>query len=237
MRHERAHVLHDGSAFAKTYHQPPIEQMRIVTTFAIMALLGTATACTDDDPIAGGMASASASITDDASSQSALRSGGGASDQVAADGHFSGSFTGNAEVAISTDGEMWVDLGNPAQVTVALQSNGEETTIHSRTAIQPGTYTRVRLTLSSARADVDAGATLGGVSFTGAVSINVGGADQRVVIEKQVQPFTVQANTHARILFDLNSEGWIHQGSAEEGSAEDQEVQDSTDARTEVEPE
>jgi hypothetical protein len=213
--------------------------MRLIATFALAALLGTTAACTDDDPIAGDMASASATLSDDASTQSALRDEAAAyrapAEGTAADGHYSGTFHGSAQVAISTDGGTWVDLGSPAQVAVALQSSGGETTVHSRTAIAPGTYTRVRLTLTGGRADLDGGAMLGGISFGSAVSIQVGGADQRVVIEKQVQPFTVEADSHARIFFDLNSEAWIHQNSAEEESVDDQEVEDSTTARREVE--
>lgn len=208
--------------------------MRSTTTFALLALLGAATACTDDDPVEGGTASVSATITDDASSPSAFQAGDGTTMYAQADGHFSGSLSSDARVAISTDGESWVDLGSPSQVTVALQSSGQETTVHNRAAVAAGTYTRVRLTLSNARAELDAGAVLGGISFTSAVSIRVGGADQQVVIEKQVEPFTIHADTHARITFDLNSEGWVDEQAAEEESVEDQEVQESTTARREV---
>lgn len=210
--------------------------MRYKTTFALLALLGAATACSDNDPVEGGTASASAVITDDASSQSAMR-GEDAAAYRTSSGHFSGNFRGGAQVAISADGQTWVNLGSPSQVTVALQSSGSETTVHSRSAISAGTYTRVRLTLSGARADVNAGATLGGVSFGSALSILVGGSDQQVVIEKQVEPFTVSADSHARIIFDLNSEAWINQGNAEDESVDDQEVDDSTTARREVEKE
>lgn len=202
--------------------------MRFTTTFALVALLGATTACTDDDPVAGGTASASATITDDASSSSALQGDDGAALRALADGHFSGGLSSNAQVAISADGETWVDLGSPAPVTVALQSNGNETTVHSRAAIQPGTYTRVRLTLTEARADIDAGAMLGGISFTSAVSIAVGGADQSVVIEKQVAPFTVESDSHVLIRFDMNSEQWVDEETADDESVEDERVREST---------
>lgn len=211
--------------------------MRFTTIFALVALLGTAAACTDTDPIDGGTASVSATITDDASSQAALQGESATPMQVQADGQFSGRFSSAARAAISTDGETWVDLGSPSQVTVALQSSHQQATVHNRTAVATGTYTRVRLTLTNARAELDAGAMLGGISFASAVSIRVGGADQQVVIEKQVEPFTIRANTHARIQFDLNSEGWVNQQAADHESAEDPEVQESTTAHRELDGE
>ena len=189
----------------------------------------------DTDPVGTALGSASAVITDDATSQGALRSHEGAPYRAAAAGTFSGSFTSEAQVEISMDGSTWVDLGSPSQVSVMLQSSGGESTVHSNASVPVGTYTHARLRLSGGQASVDAGAVLGGVSFTGAVDIQVGGTDQEVVIEKQVQPFTLTADTQARIIFDLNSEAWVDEENADDQSADDEEVEDSATAHREVE--
>lgn len=204
--------------------------MRYATVLAAVALTGLATACTDNDPIEGGMASATAVITDDASSS--LRSDAGLANQSA--GTYAGTFTGDAQVSIGAEGEAWVDLGSPTPATVELQSTRDETTVHAGAMIPAGLYTRVRLILTGAEATVGAGAVLEGVTVTSDSRIAVGGSDNQVVIEKAVQPFTVNARAHARILFDLNSEGWIHRQSVEEESAEDEEVRESATATRSV---
>lgn len=204
--------------------------MRYTTVLAAVAVMGLATACTDNDPIEGEMASATAAITDDASSS--LTSDDGSANQSA--GTYAGTFTGDAQVSIGAEGEAWVDLGSPTPTTVELQSTGDETTVHAGTMIPAGLYTRVRLTLTGAEATVGAGAVFGGVTVTSDSRIEVGGSDNQVVIEKAVQPFTVTAGAHARVLFDLNSEGWIHRQSVEDESAEDEEVRESTTATRSV---
>lgn len=210
--------------------------MRYTKILTAVALLGLTTACADNDPIEGERGSASAEITDDASSSASLASDAGTANQST--GTFSGTFTSDAEVAIAAESGAWVDLGSPTRATVTLQSTGDRTSIHANSAVPAGIYTRVRLTLSGGRAHVTAGGTLGdNFSLTSDATINVGGSDNHVVIEKQVQPFTVGADTHVRILFDLNSEAWINQQSAEEENVEDEEVERNTTATPEEEVE
>lgn len=171
-------------------------------------------ACTNTDPVEAELASVSAAITDHASATAS----------------FSGTFTSDARVEISTDGEAWVDLGSPARVNVTLQSAGDESTVHAHATVPASTYDRVRLTLEAGRATVDAGATLGGLSLPHALSLRVGSSDAPIVIERQVQSFSIGADTHAHILFQLNSEAWIHQDSAEEEAVDAREVRESTTA-------
>lgn len=209
--------------------------MRYTTIAAVLALMGVTTACSDNDLVEAESGSASAVITDDATSQGAFRSDEGSAYQTASAGTFSGSLTTDAKVEISADGEAWIDLGSPARVTVDLQSSGDETTVHSNVVVPATTYTRVRLTLSGGQANIDAGALLGGVTFNSALSIQVGGSDNHVVIEKEVTPFTVTADTHARIIFDLNSEGWVDEENADDETADDQEVEENATATREME--
>lgn len=203
--------------------------MRSTMVLAAVAVLGTATACTDDDPIEAQMGSASAVITDDPSSASASALANDAqADQTA--GPFSGTFTSTAWVSIRAEGGGWLDLGSPADATLSLQSTDDAATIHADAAVPVGTYTHVRLTLSAGEARIAAGAVLGGLTLASDARIEVGGSDGRLVIEKTVEPFTIDTDAHARIRFDLNSEGWVHEQSAKEEAADDDEVRDSTTA-------
>lgn len=211
-----------------------IEMMRYTTIAAVLAILGTTAACSDNDPVEARPGSASAVITDDASSSGAFQSDEGSAYRSEGASTFSGSLNADAEVAISADGQTWIDLGSPTRVNVALQSSGDETAVHTNASVPATTYSRVRLTLSGGQANVDAGALLGGITFSSALAIRVGGSDNRVVIEKEVQPFTVTADAHARIIFDLNSEGWVDKENAEDETAEDEEVEDSATADREV---
>ena len=179
------------------------------------------------------MGTATAVVKDDPSSTSAYR-GTTPGYTTKEAGTFSGTLTADAEVEISADGEAWIDLGSPANMSLDMQSSGDETTVHSNVAIPVGTYTRVRLRLSGGEANIDAGASLGGIVLSAAVSILVGGSDQDVVIEKTVAPFTVTADSNVRLVFDLNSEVWVNQSNADDETAEDQEVEDAADADREV---
>lgn len=124
---------------------------------------------------------------------------------------WSGTFHGSAQVAISVDGNVWIDLGNPGAVTVDAQSSGSETDVHGEVEVPAGTYARVRLVLDGMDAQLAAGSTIGGLSLTADATVSIGGTDGRVVIEQTVPPFAVSADASARteILFDLNSEAWI----------------------------
>lgn len=118
---------------------------------------------------------------------------------------FSGSMSSSMKVAISADGQSWIDICSPVQNTLQLQSTGDTTTLASRTSVPVGTYAYVRLTIDGANAQVTG--SFGGIAYTDAqISVANGG---QIVIEKQVQPFTITANTNATVIFDLNSELWI----------------------------
>lgn len=206
--------------------------MKTIAQLTLIGMLGFVAGCSDNDPIDAG--SASAVLTDDAGSSSALRESDSSAGMAVSQNSFSGTFSSDAQVSISAEGATWVDLGSPASAQVALQSSGDETTVHANAVVPAGTYTRVRLILSGGEANIDAGAVLGGITFTGSVSMSVGGTDNEVVIEKTVDPFTVTADSHVRILFDLNSELWVNQQNAEDEEVEDEEVEDSTTADRDV---
>lgn len=210
---------------------------RILTIVTALSTLGLTTACNGDDPIEAGTGSASAAITDNAHAIDPMSATGAAQGRILMHGDFSGTLSGSALVEVSADGETWVAIGSPASVLVTLQSHQEETTVRSRMSVPVGTYSRVRLTLSGAQAQIDAGGTVGGITLTSAVAITVGGSDGEVVIEKEVEPFTITTNTHARVAFDLNSEGWVTEEAAAEETVGDEEIRTSARADRTVEEE
>lgn len=199
-------------------------------TIVTLSVLACTSACTGDDPVEPGMGSASATITDNAHEVDPLGESDGTSPRILRHGPYSGRLSSSATVEISADGETWVDLGLPTAVEVTLQSHFEETTIYTMASVPVGTYSRVRLTLSGAEAEIDAGGTVGGITLNSAVAITLGGSDSEVVIEKEIEPFTVKATSHVRVAFDLNSEGWVHEESAGDGTAADEEVRSSARA-------
>lgn len=211
--------------------------MKSLTILTTLSLLGLTTACTGDDPVEPGVGSASAAITDNAHAVDAIQASHDITPRVLMHGEYSGRLSSSAKVEISADGVTWVELGSPAAVLVTLQSHVEETTVHTRASVPVGTYSRVRLTLSGAEAEIEAGAVVGGVTLTSAVAIRVGGSDGEVVIEKEVEPFTVKADTHVRVLFDLNTEEWVTSENADEQMAQDDEVRGSARAGRSVEEE
>jgi hypothetical protein len=209
-----------------------------MTTTRFVALASAALmagACADSPTGTGTvMGTVSVAVTDDASAAS-VQDAGSATGAQTAGSTFSGTFTASARAAISADGVTWIDLGSPGAIDVALQSTGDRTDLHGNVAVPVGTYTRVRLILSGAQAQLNAGAVLGSITLTSGATIRVAGGNQ-IVIEKQIQPFTLSADTHARVIFDLNSEEWVDEESAQEEEVAEEEVQESTSAHREVEP-
>lgn len=147
---------------------------------------------------------------------------------------YSGSLTTQARVAISADGQAWVDLGPPSSASVQLQSSGEGIEVHGEVHVPVGTYTRVRLVLDGAQATLQTGSTIGGVTLTGTATMTLG-ANGSVTIEKTVPPFEIRADARTRVTWDMNSHLWVNQENAEEEEVEEEEVQDAAEPRTDSE--
>lgn len=150
-------------------------------------------------------------------------------------GSYSGTFEGEAQVQISADGHTWIQLAPPSSASVQLQASGEGVDLHGEVTVPVGTYTRVRLVLTGAQANLEAGSTIGGISLGASVSLRVG-ANGSVMIEKQVPPFEVRADTRTRIYWDLNSHLWVNEQNVEEEEVEEEEVEEAAEPRTETEP-
>lgn len=143
---------------------------------------------------------------------------------------FQGEMTGTARAYIYSEAHGWVALGLPASASMTLQS-ADHAAVHEQASAPAGTYTRVRLVLEGAAADIAAGADLGGLVLDASVRITLGGGDATVEIEKNVPPFTVSASSTATVRFDLNSQAWVNQATAEAKAAADAEIQSATTAQ------
>ena len=199
----------------------------IRTRVLVLPILVAAAACGDDDGPAGpgGRARAEAVIRDDPSRVSASTA---ASEGAGAPAPFTATMTTNANVAISTDGQTWVDLGSPNGITVNLQTTGDSTTVHGEVDAPLGTYAHVRLTLRGTQVTVKAGSQIGTTTLSSNVVLAVGGTDAQVVIQKQVAPVTLRTSGRTRFVFELNSEAWVTPANLQTRAVSDAEVQQST---------
>ncbi len=191
-----------------------------VGTIALFA--GGLVACDGDDDGMGPdteRATVGAAMTDAPS--------GGGSEAAGGASSYQGSFTGSVTAEIYAEAEGWISLGGPADVNLTLQSS-DETQVAAAVSVPASTYSRVRFTLSGARAAIQAGASLGGLLLTADVSIMVGGSDNMVVIEKTVPPFELEANASTTVVFDLNSEVWVNSNNAQSETTTDAEVEAAT---------
>lgn len=206
-----------------------MDAMRRTPRRAVLALVATVLSGACSDP--AGLVEegrVNAVITDVPSASQAAAPAGAASAPAAASS-YQGSLSGSAKVEIYSEARGWVALGSPASASLTLQSAGE-TRVHEQASVPAGTYTRVRLVLEGAAADIAAGADLGGVTLGASVRIVMGGADGEVVVEKSVTPFSVSATSTTTVRFDINSQAWVNQSSAASKTATDAEIQSATTA-------
>lgn len=121
---------------------------------------------------------------------------------------FTGTAAGDFQAAISADGSTWHDLGSPNGITVQLQSSTERTTVHGEQGVPAATYARVRLVIRDVEITVNAGSEVDGVTLDADAKLSLAPEDE-LVIERQVGPVTVTADSGVEISFDLNSEAWV----------------------------
>lgn len=202
---------------------------RILTTTLGALVLG---ACSDSTGPEG-QARVTATISDAPGPATVAYYSGDPGPQPAAFS-FSGQMQGSAQVFIYSEAHGWVSLGSPAAATLALQSSNA-TTVHGTASVPAGTYTRVRLVLDGTAAHIGAGADLGGLILGAGVTITMGGSDGRIEIEKSVSTFRLLANTSVTLDFDLNSEAWVNQTTAQAQAVSDTEVASATQAKVHTE--
>ena len=209
---------------------------RVTSASALAALALSSVLLAGCDDAAGpddddGVGTIEAFVTDDP--QAAVpailaEAGDVARSTAAAASAFSGSIQGDFQTAISIDGETWVDLGSLNGISLALQSTGNEASVHGQQSVPVGTYTRVRLVMDGVDAELTAGSVIGTITLGVDTSVSIGTGGQ-VTIELTVAPFTIQEETNARVVFDLNSEAWLTETAVTLGTAAESEVAANVD--------
>lgn len=190
-----------------------------------------AAGCGDDDNPSGpgggggGNGSVQAVVTDGGSSNAVVSGDRQAATLTSA--AFSGSMEADAHVEIHSQSRGWVQLGSPSRINMQMQS-GSEATVSSSTQVEADTYDRVRLVMENSSATILSGSVIGTLTLTGDVTIQVGGSDGQVTVEKSVSSFTVTANSNSKLVFDLNSETWVNSQSVDSQTAADASIQSAT---------
>lgn len=205
---------------------------RLAVLAAATALLIPLVGCDDDDNGTG--------PGETATVQAVMTDGGGdggaavaardpaARGSVSGSADVDGSFSGEAQVQISADGQTWTNLGSMQSVNVALES-GEEATIHASAQVPAQSYTRVRLVMRDARATVLAGSTIGAGPISADVTVEIAGGSE-FTIEKQAS-VGAQSGTSTTLVFDLNSQAWLGQATVDAGAATAAQVSGATSVR------
>jgi hypothetical protein len=150
-------------------------------------------------------------------------------------GSYSGTLEADAQVFIAGESGFWFELGPPSAASLDLHASNNRVDVHGEASLPVGTYTRVRLVLSGAEARLNTGSTIGGISLTASVTMSVG-ANGTVVIEKEVPPFEVRADTRTMITWDMNSELWVHEDNVEDEQVDEPEVEEAAAPAVEEEP-
>lgn len=178
----------------------------------------------------GGSGSASAVVHDNPSASGSMAPSGSAwsfEGAEATSGEFSGRMSADVQVQISADGSTWVDVGPPrSNASVTLQSDSE-TTVATNATVQSNTFSHVRVRMDNASATVNSGSEFDFGILEVDVNLAIGG-DGSVVIEKQVQPFTVSAGSQTTVSVDLNSESWVTSDNVESRAVAESEIESAT---------
>lgn len=205
-------------------------RLRLAATMALAVALALGGCGDETGP--GETGEARAVVTDNPDRASpAVAPGTQSEPRPASAGSFSGTLTADARVSISADGQSWIDLGSPKQIALQLQSSGDSSDVHGTVSVPVGTYSYVRLEMNGGKARVDGGSTIGGLLVSAAFDVFLG-ANQRVTIEKRVEPFTIEVDSRTTLLFELNSESWMTEENAQDKQVDEEEVEEPSEAGT-----
>jgi hypothetical protein len=107
--------------------------------------------------------------------------------------------------------------------------------VHGEQSVPVGTYSRVRLVIDGAAAELTAGSVVGTITLGVDTSVSIA-ADGQVVIDLAIAPFTVEGDTNTRILFDLNSEAWLTESAVAVGTVAEADVVSNVDVGVAMSP-
>lgn len=180
------------------------------TVFTALAVLSL-TACDDDSPTDPGTEGGTmeAVVRDGESGQSIALSEIGAQTE-----NVSGQFEGQATVQVEVDG-TWQDVEGMTSLNADADLRSGESTMGS-TTVEARTYDRVRIVVTDANADVDAGSDIGAGPIEVDVSLAIAGGGE--VIVEYNQPVTVQADATTRLVLDINSQAWLTSDAVQAGA-------------------
>lgn len=193
-----------------------------------VAVLATTAACDDEATGPDGEAQMTVVATDDPGSQTASAATLVLAGFLPQDGQasYSGEMTAEAQVQVSADGETYVDVGPPQQVSLELQSTDGQASIHTDAGVDADSYSSVRLVLGNAEASIDAGSEIGTMVLDAALTLDIGSGSD-VVIEKQAT-VEVESGSETTLVFDMNSEAWITEENAQAQAVAASEIESAT---------
>jgi hypothetical protein len=118
-------------------------------------------------------------------------------------GRVQGTISFDALVEVVTASGEAVRVGNAQSVVV--RSDGHDTVLVARAKVLEREYTTVRVTFTRVTANVASGLTIGGISITGQVSVEV--PQQGIVVERQVPLGGPEEDV--QVLIDLDASDWL----------------------------
>lgn len=180
--------------------------------FAALAVF-TVTACDDDSPTTPGDDQGTMeAVVRDGSTAQAFGMGNTAAQTS---GEVEGEFEAQVQVQVQVDG-TWQDVSGMSNLHAHTELQGGQSTMGSAN-VEARTYDRVRVIVSNASADVEAGSNLGVGPIEVDVSVVIAGGSNVVV--EYTQPITVQAGATTQLVLDVNSQGWLTSDAVEAGAA------------------
>lgn len=190
------------------------------------AVIVAALGCSSDPVDTGERGAIEAIVTDNPNAATAAG--------AAALAAVTGSIVGNAQLEISTNGTDWVSLGAATGMSLSLQSAADTVSVYGSVQVPAGTYSRVRITLTSGQTNLLAGSIVGGITLLANTSLALGGGDASLVIERDVGNFAVVTGSKATIHLDLNSELWLTAQNVQDLVVDDAEITAAASARVVV---
>jgi hypothetical protein len=139
---------------------------------------------------------------------------------------YTGTITGTAQVEVFSDIDGWTPVGEPTEVTFEVYCE-EAAVVDAQADVAPGSYSQVRLTLTDFVANVAGGAVIQGTTYVDPFTVGFGDGSP-VVVEKTVTPFTISTGGVTTLIFDLNTELWLDDGTISAGVAPAAEIEAAT---------
>lgn len=200
---------------------------QLPAALAAAALLGAGVACGENVFGPGGVeaprqGSVSAFIRDEPTGGLApAPPGASALPPAAAALQFTGIVDVRAQVLVSRDGESFVSLGGPREVSIPLRSAAADTEVHRQAQVPTGTFTVVRVVLEGGTALIRRESVVDGQILATDRTLVLGGDDGTAVADGSLE-FQVTADGLVEILVALDSEAWVSSATVDAGVVSDE---------------